>query len=325
LSRTDSIGDVILTLPMAGLIKKHFPKCEIIFLGRTYTHDVISLSEHVDEFVDYSELEKLSAKERVEKIRKLKADVFVHVFPVKEIADLVKKAKVGIRVGTTNRLFHWGKCNKMVKLSRKNSKLHESQLNLKLLDFLNIPTDIPLEEIKELYGFSKLPQLAPQFQHMLHPYRTNIILHPKSKGSAKEWGMDNFISLAKILPDSKYNIFIGGTAEERKLMGEEIFKNKNVTDLTGKMSLAQYIAFINECQALVAASTGPLHIAAALGKKAIGLFSSRRPTHPGRWRPVGKDAHYLVNDEACKKCAAKKDCDCITRINPEQVVNLLEA
>jgi ADP-heptose:LPS heptosyltransferase len=43
---------------MAGLIKKHFPKSTIVFLGRNYTKDVIALSKHVDEFINYDDLEK---------------------------------------------------------------------------------------------------------------------------------------------------------------------------------------------------------------------------------------------------------------------------
>ena len=48
ISRTDSIGDVILTLPMAGLIKKNYPDSVIFFLGRTYTKETIALSKHID-------------------------------------------------------------------------------------------------------------------------------------------------------------------------------------------------------------------------------------------------------------------------------------
>ncbi|RYG01290.1 MAG: glycosyl transferase family 9, partial [Chitinophagaceae bacterium] len=37
ISRTDSIGDVVLTLPMAKIIKQQFPDCRIAFLGKEYT------------------------------------------------------------------------------------------------------------------------------------------------------------------------------------------------------------------------------------------------------------------------------------------------
>lgn len=257
ISRTDSIGDVVLTLPMTGYIKEHFPKCKLIFLGRNYTRDVVTLSQYVDEFISWDETKILP-----------KADVIIHVFPVKEIARAAKKAEIGLRVGTTNRLFHWGTCNKLVKLSRKNSDLHESQLNMKLLEFLNIPTKVKLEEIKNYYGFTKVEPLSEEWLKQIDKTKTNVILHPKSKGSAREWGLENFSELINSLPENKFKIFISGTKEEGEQAKPLFEKHRNVTDLTGKLSLKQFISFISNVDALVAASTGPLHIASALGKKA---------------------------------------------------------
>ena len=71
ISRTDSIGDVVLTLPMAGIIKQHLPQSRIVFLGRNYTKDVIALSEHVDEFVSYDDVLKLNSSEQIETFKKL--------------------------------------------------------------------------------------------------------------------------------------------------------------------------------------------------------------------------------------------------------------
>ncbi len=308
---------------MAGLIKKYFPKCTIVFLGRNYTKDVIALSEHVDEFINYDDLEKLSLQERIAVLKKINADVFVHVFPKKEIAQLAKSAGIPLRVGTKNRIYHWLTCNKLINLSRKNSDLHESQLNFKLLSFLNIETSVSLSAVSDYYGFTKVPQLKEEYAQLIDPNRFNIILHPKSKGSAREWGVDNFEKLIELLPKEKFKIFISGTEQEGKLM-PELLKNKNIIDLTGKLSLQQYIAFINATNGLVAASTGPLHIAAALNKKAIGLFVPKRPMHPGRWMPIGKNATYVVFDKDCVDCKNGKDCNCIIKINPKQIVDLLE-
>lgn len=308
---------------MAGFIKKNFPGSKVFFLGRNYTKDVIALSEHVDAFINYDEIEKFSSQEQVAYLKEFSVDVFVHVFPKKEIATLVKKAGIPLRVGTTNRLYHWFNCNKLIMLSRKNSELHESQLNFKLLEFLNVNTSVTLKEVSSYYGFSRVPVLNEEFKKIIDPTKINIILHPKSKGSAIEWGIDNFEKLVALLPTDKYKIFVSGTEPEAKLM-PEFLKNKNITDLTGKLSLQQFIAFIDSCQALVAASTGPLHIAAALNKKAIGLFVPKRPIHPGRWMPIGKDAHFVVFDKACVNCKSGKDCDCMSKINPKQIVDLLE-
>ena len=81
---------------------------------------------------------------------------------------------------------------------------------------------------------------------------------------------------------------------------------------------------IGACDAFVSASTGPLHLAAASGVRSIGLFSMRRPIFPARWAPIGRDAHALVNNPDCPKCASGRFCDCIQRISPQRVIDLLE-
>jgi heptosyltransferase-3 len=308
---------------MAGLIKKNYPSCKIFFLGRTYTKDLIALSEFVDEFINYDEIEKLGTKSQIQFIKKFNADVFLHVFPKKKIATLAKNAKIPDRVGTTNRIYHWFTCNKLIKLSRKNSLLHEAQLNIKLLSFLNIETDLTLDKIHTYYGFTKIPILEEKYNALIDKAKFNLVLHPKSKGSAKEWPLSNFRQLIRLLPKDKFKIFISGTEHDATSMQEFLNESTGAVNITGKLSLQQFIAFINACDGLIAASTGPLHIAAALNKKAIGLFSPKRPIHPGRWMPLGKDAHVVVFDKDCDKCLKKQDCDCITRIKPEQIVSLL--
>lgn len=314
ISRTDSIGDVVLTLPMAGYIKKHFPKCKIIFLGRNYTRDVVALSEYVDEFVSWDDKEAR---------KNLKADCIIHVFPVKEIAQQAKANGIKLRVGTSNRIYHWLYCNKLIKLSRKNSNLHESQLNIKLLSFLNIPTEVNLADIKEYYGFTRAEPLPVEWSNLIDNVKTNVILHPKSKGSAREWGLENFSVLIDALDKTKFKVFISGTKDEGQLVKPLLEKHKEVVDLTGKLNLKQFISFIHSADALVAASTGPLHIASALGKKAIGLFAPMRPIHPGRWMPVGKKAKFLVLNKECNDCRKNSDCYCIREIKAKEVVDLL--
>lgn len=307
---------------MAGYIKKIFPQCQVLFLGRAYTKDVVMLSEYIDVFVNYDEIEKLSEKEAILFLKNLNVDIIVHVFPVKKISRLARLAKIPTRVGTTNRLYHWFGCNNLIKLSRNKSNLHEAQLNLKLLKFLGVNTNVDLSDIPANYGFNKLPPLPAHLKDLIDPRKFNIILHPKSKGSAREWGIENFIKLISLMPEERYKIFISGTKQDGEKMAA-LLKNKSVNDITGKLSLSEFISFINASDGLVAASTGPLHIAAALGKKAIGLFVPKRPMHPGRWAPLGYKAQYVVFDPNCKNCANGKDCNCISEIDPKKIVDLL--
>ena len=324
MSRTDSIGDVVLTLPLAGVLKKYFPACRIIFLGRTYTKDVVQVSRHVDEFINYDELQRLQPGEQAARVRQTGADVFLHVFPRNAIAALAFRAGVKHRAGTRSRWYHWFFCNHLLKLPRKNSNLHESQLNLRMLRFMGIKDWFSLEEIPTFYGFDKVPALEEKFSALIDPGRVNVILHPRSKGSAVEWGLDNFGALINLLPPVRYKVFISGTVEDERRMREFIATFPEAHNLCGKLSLSQFIAFISKCDTLVAASTGPLHIAAALGTGAVGLYSNRRPIFPKRWAPLGRKATALVYDPACRQCRKGTPCDCIRKISPPQVKELID-
>ena len=49
ISRTDNLGDVMLTLPLAGYIKSIVPEAKIYFLGKSYTRSVIEASRFIDQ------------------------------------------------------------------------------------------------------------------------------------------------------------------------------------------------------------------------------------------------------------------------------------
>jgi heptosyltransferase III len=322
LSRTDSIGDVMLTLPMAGVLKKYIPGCHIIFLGRSYTKPIIECSENVDQFIDWDEIQMPDSRCRIEDLH---ADIIVHVFPDRKICKLAKQAGIPLRIATSHRWFTALYCNELLRFGRMNSDLHEAQLNLKMLAPLGITDEFPLNEIPIFYGLTKLySDRASSIEHRVSS-SLNLILHPKSKGSAREWGLDNFSHLIDLLPKVKFRIFITGTKEDGLLMKDFLEKNKaRVTDLTGKLTLSELISFIAACDGLIAASTGPLHIAAALGKHALGLYAPMKPIYPKRWAPLGKNADYLVFEkEGCTDCKRSADCTCIRSIKPEDVLEKL--
>ncbi|RLD64928.1 MAG: glycosyl transferase family 9 [Bacteroidetes bacterium] len=324
ISRTDSIGDVILTLPLAGILKKHFPNSQILFLGRTYTKDIIQLSNHVNHFINWSNLELLSFNEQIVEFNKLNIDTIIHIFPNKEVAKLAKKVGIRTRIGTSHRPFHWTTCNKLINLSRKKSNLHEAQLNTKLLSPLGINDSFTLENLIGYYGMKATATLDPSFESLLDSNRTNLILHTKSKGSAREWGLDNFQELIEILPKDKFKIFLSGTEEDGLKFRKQLLGPENVVDISGKMTLAEFIRFISSADALIAASTGPLHIAAALGKVALGIYPPIRPMHPGRWMPLGSKADFIVQEKACSDCRNGSSCHCMIELSPELVKEVLD-
>lgn len=325
ISRTDSLGDVLLTLPSAGLMKKLIPGIKIYFLGRSYTQPIIQACKFVDEFINWDEVSGYSELQKILFFKSLNCDAIVHVFPDFQIARLAYQSKIPIRIGTSHRYFHWFYCNKMIPLGRKRSVLHETQLNAKLFKPLGVNGYFKLNEVPSFYGLSQVQPLEERFDKLIDHKRFNLILHPKSKGSAREWGLENFGQLITLLPKEKYNIFVTGTNEDRKFLLPLLKEYQSeITDLTGQMSLSGLISFIASSDGLIAASTGPLHIAAALQKVAIGLYAPMRPIHPGRWAPLGVKASYLSLEKNCSKCRKSAICECILKISPLQVIQKLE-
>ncbi len=324
ISRTDSIGDVVLTLPLAGVLKKMYPSCKIIFLGKSYTKEIVACSSNIDVFVDWEAIKKSDRKEQTDAFKQLEADAIIHVFPVKEIACLAYKAKIPLRIGSTGRLYHYLYCNKLIPLTRRRSSLHEAQLNLKLLQVFGVKTTYSIEDIRANYGFEKISPLDFKIENLLDKSKFNLVLHPKSKGSAREWGIINFSRLITLLPEDKFKIFITGTSDEGLQVKEKLIDPfPNIVDLTGKLALSELVSFISLIDGIVAASTGPLHIAATLGKHVLGLYPPIKPMHPGRWAPIGENAEYLVLNKECSKCRKNNHCECLENISPETVYNKL--
>ena len=320
LSRTDRIGDLVLTLPMAGVLKKRMPGCRVVLLVQEYTAPIAAVSEHVDEVIDYGEWERLGEDESLARLEALGADAFVHVFPRPDVARLAHRAKIPLRIGTVRKAFHWLTCNRRLNFTRRGSHLHEAQLNLKLLAPLGVDTDVPREELPGHYGFTRIEPLPEELAALTRTGKTNLVLHPLSQGSAVEWGLDNFAALIRRLDPDRYHVFVTGTSADGSSVRDGLpLEGDGVTDLTGRLTLPQLVSFIDACDAMVAASTGPLHIAAALGKRTVGLYSSRRPIHPGRWGPLGANAVALTHNGA-----APGDGDRIESITPEEVVRALE-
>ena len=198
LSRTDSIGDVMLTLPLAGLLKQRFPGVRIIFLGRNYTLPVLQCCAHVDEAIALESPDLVGTGDPVAVLRKVNADAIVHVFPNRNVARWAKQAGIPLRIGTSHRWWHWLTCNARVAFSRKKSELHEAQLNVKLLAPFGIDDTPDPSTLAILTGFTA-PSPEPAMAALLRTDRKLLVLHPHSKGSAVEWGLDNYATLMRTL------------------------------------------------------------------------------------------------------------------------------
>lgn len=295
ISRIDSIGDVLLTLPVTGVIKENLADVKIVFLASKYTMPVIKRSKNIDEHYAWEDL-----RGNKERLYDIKANTIIHVFPNKEIARLAKSSGIINRIGTSHRIYHWWTCNKLVPLGRKTSNLHEAQLNLKLLAPLGIDKEYPIDILAKYCGWQQLTSIPDHLNSFLETDKFNLVIHMMSRGNAKQWAFSRYYQLINLLPSERFNILISGNTDEKEIIKSElpdIFSLAHVTDVMGKFSLEDFITFIQCCDGLLAGSTGPLHIAAVSGRYALGLYPSRKPMDAMRWAPMGEKAEYISERE----------------------------
>jgi heptosyltransferase III len=297
-SRTDRIGDMVLTLPLCALLKTRLG-AEVIVLGRGYTRPVLDASPYVDVALEWDELEQATPAARREFLADVQADVILHVFPEPAIARAARAARIPLRIGTSHRWYHWLTCNALEHFSRKRSPLHEAQLNVRLARRLlgsAVPT---LQSLAPFTTLTPRATIPPPVAALLDDARTKIVLHPGSSGSAREWPLDHWKALVDSLDPARVQLFVSGSAAEGAALRDWIGAlPAHIVDLTGRLSLSELIALLARVDGLAAASTGPLHLAAGVGVHALGLFPSTPPIHPGRWAPLGPRAEVLVAPSA---------------------------
>src|SRR5579885_3486378 len=102
ISRTDNIGDVMLTLPLAGLIRQKFAEATILFLAKKYIRPIVEGCEHINKFIDWDELKSLPSEDQLSRLKSFNADVILHIFPNPEVAALAYKAGIPNRIGTSH-------------------------------------------------------------------------------------------------------------------------------------------------------------------------------------------------------------------------------
>ncbi|TWI67438.1 ADP-heptose:LPS heptosyltransferase [Pseudoduganella lurida] len=317
--RTDNIGDVVLTLPLAGYLKGLIPGVQVDMVCRAYAAPVVRCCRFVDRVLALEELdiERFFDDESY--------DTVIFAFPQRALALAARRAGVRNRVGTSHRLQHWWTCNRLAHFSRVRSSLHEAQLNFLLLKPLGIDHVPALAEIPPLYGLHA-PHL-PEIDALFAAAPFNLILHPKSNGNGREWPLGRYAELAEQLrADPDVAIWVTGSRAEGELLQREagaLLASPNVRNLCGRYDLLGLVALIGQADGLVASGTGPLHMAAALGRNTLGLFPPVQPIDIKRWGALGARATSMAAEKQCDSCTGAASCVCMTAIGADQVARVV--
>jgi ADP-heptose:LPS heptosyltransferase len=98
-------------------------------------------------------------------------------------------------------------------------------------------------------------------------------------------------------------------------------------DKTGQTTLPEMVQWIRASEAMVTNDTGPMHVAAALGKPVVALFG---PTDPRRTGPYHARGSVLqtsgMNCVPClsRNCIAERERDCLRTITVAEVAEAVQ-
>ena len=106
------------------------------------------------------------------------------------------------------------------------------------------------------------------YRALFAPGRFHLLLQTKTDGHGREWPLEHFLALVRMLPAERVQIILSGKASEGDIVRADcpaLLAEPNVIDAFGRFTLPQLLAFIAAADGMVSASTGPLHLAAVLG------------------------------------------------------------
>ena len=131
--------------------------------------------------------------------------------------------------------------------------------------------------------------------------RLAIALAPGAVGPSKRWPASSYADLGRRLIAEGHTVWIVGGPGERTLAGEIAATAPGaILDMTGP-DLRNAILALAAAEVAVSNDSGLLHVAAALGTPAIGIFG---PTSPLHWAPLNPLAAVIETPNAlpCRPC-----------------------
>ena len=319
IARTDRIGDVVLTLPLCSIIKKHFPESRISFLLRDYTSALAKNNPFIDEVIILKEKNGKALIWENIKLLKNKFDVCIIAYPTFKLALILFLSKIKIRIGTGYRWYSF-LFNKKVYEHRKDAKHHELEYNVHLLKKIGIDENVNPNNIQ--FGLKPSIESIERVNELLKSknissQKSIIILHPGSGGSSLDFPINKMKELAqKISDELDVEILITGNKSEKELC-QSLVVSEKTKNIAGKFNLSELIALIDKCKLLIANSTGPIHIAAALGKFVVGFYPNIVTCSEERWGPYTNKKIIFKPKINCYD--STKENNCMDTIEVEEV------
>ncbi len=312
--------------PMIRELRRTFPDAFIATLTNPNSADVLINNPHINEIIT-DDLKKESFSEVTAKLRRYKFTDGLLVMPTERAAYQMFLAGVKNRIGVGRKLYEVITFMKSVSRNKYVPLRHEADYCMDLARAIGVESDNLAPEIfltkdEKDKGLKLLQDTGSNLKDR------RIIVHTGSGGSSRNWSEAKYLKLVEklLLHDEMTEILL--TAKEMSDDFTDSAKSLGgirIIDARSSVKrLRDLICIIANSDMLIAASTGPLHIASALGIKTIGLYCHRPMNCTKHWGALGNKASNLeVSKEYCDtKCSADKEvCSFENGIDVEEVIN----
>jgi lipopolysaccharide heptosyltransferase II len=321
--KPSSLGDVVQALPVLRLIKLHLPHSEIFWWVDANWAPLLEGDPDLSGVVLFDRQRWVDLWRSVRQMREHRFDWVIDLQSLLRSGAMAWLANGSLTVGLDDhregaRGFY------DIIVPRPSYYTHAVDWYLNVL----LPLDVPVHN--SFTWLPARPRVAKAVSDKWHPEPARwIALQPGARWSNKRWPVEYFAEVARRLSatatDVRFAIF-GGTADLD--LGEAISKAApgRCLDLTGRTSLPEMVEWTRLCELIVTNDTGPMHVAAALGKPVVAVFGPTEPRRTGPYGQVDQVVQLRLPCVPCMKdwCSYEKPLECLRAITPEMVITRVQ-
>lgn len=320
--RPDRLGDVVLSTPLPREIKKKYPNAFIAVLVRNYTKDIYINNPFVDEILVEEELGN-SFWQKVKRIRSFRFSHAIALLPTEKNNWLLFFSGIKIRIGVGHKFYQFLANAKSIYRRKYIPLRNEADYCLDALRKIGIEN---LDTAVSIYLDDEEKKRVQAIRGTFSANEKILVgIHATSGKSAPNLSLHEYRKLAELLVQQK-NVQVFITEKE---IPAELKNIDEVSYYFENLSLRDSIIAFSALDILISASTGPMHIAAALKVKTLSVFCPLPACEPKLWGPQGNEAYFIMPEENyCDKVCSGDPHTCMFEgaggINAEKIVSHLQ-
>lgn len=294
IARIDRIGDVVLSTPIPREIKNAYPNSLVSVLVKKYTRDIYLNNPYVDEIILYDNEDRIEQKTFWQLVKEIKKFKFTHAFmllPNERLNWILFFAGIPNRIGVGHKLYQFLSFSKYVDRKKYIPLRHEADYCLDMVRKIRIE---PRSMDSEIFLSADEKAKRDEIKKKLAPSGDTLIgINTTSGKSSPNLSIEEYRKLIVRLSEEK-NIRVAVTDNKPP---DEIKNIKNVAYPNIDLSLRESIINFSALDFLVSASTGPMHICAALKVPTISMFCPLPACSPKLWGPLGNKSEIILPEE----------------------------